>query len=262
MTGRLEGKAALVTGGAKGIGAGIVRAMRAEGAEVWAADVDFDGATELGRETGARPLRLDVAEEADWETVAETLRRELPGGLSILVHNAGIGISKPLPDVTLRQWRKTMSINCDGVFLGCRAMEPLLALAGRKHSPASVIIISSIAGIVGFPEQADYNTTKGAIRQLSKSLAIEWPKRGCAIRCNSIHPGCIRTPLLDTTIAGWIEAGLLPPGATVDDTGTLCPLGVVGEPSDIAMGAVYLGSDESRFVTGIELVIDGGIVAA
>jgi 3(or 17)beta-hydroxysteroid dehydrogenase len=218
--------------------------------------------TALGRETGARPLQLNVAEEADWEAAADMLRREAPGGLSILVHNAGIGISKPLPDVTLRQWRKTMSINCEGVFLGCRTMEPLLAAAGSKHRPSSVVIISSIAGIVGFPEQADYNTTKGAVRQLSKSLAIEWPKRGRSIRCNSIHPGCIRTPLLDASIAGWIEAGLLPPGSTTDATGALCPLGVVGEPSDIAMGAVYLGSDEARFVTGIELVIDGGIVAA
>lgn len=259
MAGRLTGKTALVTGAAQGIGAAIVEAMRAEGAEVFAADINIDGVIEVAATCGARPLRLDVASEAGWDDAADIVGAA--GPLSILVNNAGIEIVKPMTEHSLDDWRRLMAVNVDGIFLGCRTLQPLLAAGGEPGSPASVINISSIAGLVGYPDQLAYNTSKGAVRHMTKSLAIEWAAHGLGIRCNSIHPGCIRTPMLEMALDGWIREGSIPAEDPWTAVAALCPLNMVGMPQDIAMGAIYLASDEARFVTGIELVIDGGWVA-
>jgi len=258
---RLKGRTALVTGAAQGIGAGIARVMAAEGATLILTDLNGPGVAALAAELNARALVHDVASEDDWARVAETVRSAF-GRLDVLVNNAGIEVVKPVSETSLADWRRVMSINLDGVFLGCRAMQPLLAQAGARGASASVINISSIAGLVGYPNQAAYNTSKAGVRHLTKSLAIEWAHHGHAIRVNSIHPGCIRTPMLELAVAGWVAEGSIPadadPWAAIAD---LCPLRRVGRVEDIAHGAVYLASDESAFVTGLELVIDGGWVA-
>lgn len=254
MARRLEGKVALVTGAGRGIGAGIAAAFREQGATAYGGDLSVpDGADD-------HCLLLDVRREDHWQS-AERLIREREGRLDILVNNAGVELVRPLPEVTLDDWRHVMAVNVDGVFLGCRTLQGLLAASGTAAATASVINISSIAGIVGYPDQAAYNTSKGAVRHLTKSLAIEWAAHHLPIRVNSIHPGCIRTPMLEEAVAGWTKQGLLNADDPWADVGALCPMNKVGSPRDIAMGAVYLASDEAGFVTGIELVIDGGWVA-
>lgn len=260
MAERLRGKSALITGAAQGIGAGIARAMAAEGASLFLADINQDGIRDLAREIDAAALHLDVTSEAGWNVAAAQIA-DAKGALSILVNNAGIELIKPLVAMSLAEWRNVMAVNVDGIFLGCRTLQPLLAKGGAAGAPASVINISSIAGLVGYPDQAAYNTSKGAVRHMTKSLAIEWAAHRLPIRANSIHPGCIRTPMLEMAVEGWVREGSIPAHDPWGAVAALCPLNAVGAPQDIAMGAVYLASDEARFVTGIELVIDGGWVA-
>jgi 3(or 17)beta-hydroxysteroid dehydrogenase len=257
MADRLKGKIALVTGAAQGIGAGIARAMAAEGATIFAADINVAGVEALAAEIGAEPLALDVTREEAWKAAAD----RIGSALSILVNNAGVELVKPMTDHSLSDWRSVMAVNVDGLFLGCRTLQPLLASGGTAGAPASVVNISSIAGLVGYPDQLAYNTSKGAVRHMTKSLAIEWAAHALPIRCNSIHPGCIRTPMLELAVEGWAREGSIPEDDPWGAVAALCPLNAVGAPEDIAMGAVYLASDEARFVTGIELVIDGGWVA-
>jgi len=256
MGDRLSNKVALVTGAAQGIGAAIARAMAAEGARVIAADRNLAGCEALAAESGIAALALDVTSESDWTAAADHIVSTF-GSLSILVNNAGVELVKPMTEHSLADWRGLMAVNVDGVFLGCRTMQPLLAASGA----ASVVNISSIAGLVGYPDQLAYNTSKGAVRHMTKSLAIEWASHALPIRCNSIHPGCIRTPMLEMAVEGWVREGSIPADDPWAAVASLCPLNLVGSPQDIAMGAVYLASDEARFVTGIELVIDGGWVA-
>lgn len=256
MGDRLNNKVALVTGAAQGIGAAIARAMAAEGAHVIAADRNVAGCEALAVESGISALALDVTSESDWAAAADHIASTF-GSFSILVNNAGVELVKPMTEHSLADWRGLMAVNVDGLFLGCRTMQPLLAASGA----ASVVNISSIAGLVGYPDQLAYNTSKGAVRHMTKSLAIEWASHTLPIRCNSIHPGCIRTPMLEMAVEGWVREGSIPADDPWAAVASLCPLNLVGSPRDIAMGAVYLASDEARFVTGIELVIDGGWVA-
>lgn len=260
MAGRLNEKTVLVTGAAQGIGAGIARSMAREGAQVLIGDINETAASDLAKEIGGSAHHLDVSSPESWKAIAAQVGDQF-GQLHILVNNAGLELVKPMADHSKEDWRSIMSVNVDGVFLGCQTFEPLLQKAGETGKPASVINISSIAGLVGYPDQVAYNTSKGAVRHLSKSLAIEWAAHGAGIRCNSIHPGCIRTPMLEMAVEGWVENGSVPAEDPWAAVASLCPLNMVGSPEDIAMGAVYLASDEARFVTGIELVIDGGWVA-
>jgi 3(or 17)beta-hydroxysteroid dehydrogenase len=254
--GRVEGKVAIVTGGALGIGKACAQVLAREGAQVVITDIkEAEGRALAGEITAAggqaRFVRHDVAQEAEWQQViAATL--EAFGRLDILVNNAGIGTSVNIEEETLAGWRRLMSINLDAVFLGTQAAIKTMKATGG----GSIVNISSIEGIVGDPSIAAYNASKGGVRLLTKSAALYCAKGGLGIRVNSVHPGYIRTPMIDNALAA------SPNGqAMYDYLVSLHPVGHLGDPDDIAYGVLYLASDESKFVTGSELVIDGGYTA-
>jgi NAD(P)-dependent dehydrogenase (short-subunit alcohol dehydrogenase family) len=261
--GRVSGKIALVTGGASGIGRGCAEALAAEGATVVVTDVQ----NTLGQETvttirqaGGEAIYLtqDVTQEEVWIATIAAIKDQF-GRLDILVSNAGIGIGGPITEMTLADFRRQQSINVEGVFLGVKHALPLMRAGGG----GSVINISSVAGMVGSPNLAAYSATKGAVRLFTKSVALECAALKDGVRVNSVHPGIIETAIWDSISAG--IGGALPSGANRIDldaiTAISTPLGVKGLPRDIALGVVYLASDESRYVTGTELIIDGGMVA-
>ena len=251
MAGRVEDKVAIVTGAASGIGRGCAELLAREGARVVITDVQ----EELGRETAkaiggdAVFVRHDVTSEASWREVIDAALARF-GRLDVLVNNAGIIIVVDIEETTVEQWRKIMTVNAEGVFLGCKHAIPAM----RRSGGGSIINISSAAGIVGTPAFPAYSASKGAVRLLTKSVAAHCRDKGDAIRCNSIHPGGVDTPLL-RAIGG--RRGL------PDLDGLAAPGGAVGygTPADIGHLAVYLASDESRFMTGAELAIDGGLTA-
>ncbi|RMB00656.1 NAD(P)-dependent dehydrogenase (short-subunit alcohol dehydrogenase family) [Eilatimonas milleporae] len=256
---RLKNKIALVTGASRGIGAAIARLYVSEGAETILTDID-DGAGEaLVRDLGpsASYLHLDVSDEDQWLAAADHIAAG-PGRLDILVNNAGITgfeeTSGPYDPESLdmASWHMVHSVNLDGVALGCKYGIRLM-----KPSPAaSIVNISSRSGMVGIPAAAAYASSKAAVRNHTKSVALYCAQQGYAIRCNSIHPAAILTPI-------W-EPMLGEGAARADALKTLAadiPLGHIGDPDDVAWAAVYLGADESKYVTGAELTIDGGILA-
>ena len=241
-----------------GLGAASAGMLAREGATVVLTDLkDHEGqavARAINAEGGkALYLHHDVASEEDWKSViAQTVSGF--GRLDVLVNNAGVGIGAPPEEQTLQQWRWLMSINLDGVFLGTKHA----ILAMKQHPPkgGSIINLSSIEGLVGDPNLGAYNASKGGVRLYTKSVALYCAKSGLNIRVNSIHPGYIWTPMVEIYLK---ERGDLAAGRGAVDA--MHPIGHVGEPDDIAYGVVYLASDESKFVTGSELVIDGGYTA-
>ena len=248
---RLESKVALISGGARGMGAVEAHLFAQEGAKVVIGDV----LEEEGRQTEAAVneaggecvfVRLDVTSEADWAAaVGEAVSRF--GKLDVLVNNAGISSTGGIEDLTVEDWDRTMDINTKGVFLGTKAAIPEMRRAGG----GSIINISSGAGIAPAPGTSGaYAASKGAVRIFSKSTAVQYAREN--IRCNSVHPGPIETPMLRSARGS---------GAELDDTIERVPLGRIGRPEEIAYGVLYLASDESSFVTGSELVIDGGRTA-
>jgi NAD(P)-dependent dehydrogenase (short-subunit alcohol dehydrogenase family) len=253
--GRVEGKVCLVTGAALGLGAASARMLAREGGRIVITDVkEAEGralADELNNGGGECIfVRHDVSSEQDWARAIElTLSRF--GRLDVLVNNAGVALAGGVEATTLEQWRWLMSINLDGVFLGARHAVPVM-----KRTGGSIVNLSSIEGLIGDPNLAAYNASKGGVRIFTKSLALDCAKRGYGIRANSIHPGYIRTPMVD----GYVHIQE-DPEAALDALAALHPLGHIGEPDDIAYGVLYLASDESKFVTGAELVIDGGYTA-
>jgi len=252
---RVKGKIALVTGAGLGLGRAAALMLAREGARVIVTDVkDAEGAAvadEIVASGGeAMFISHDVASAADWKRViAATLSRF--GGLDILVNNAGVALAANIEDTTEEQWRWLMSINLDGVFFGTQQ-----AIAVMKAKGGSIINLSSIEGLIGDPNLAAYNASKGGVRIFTKSAALHCAKAGYKIRVNSIHPGYIWTPMVEN----YLKAQTDPEAARTAVAG-LHPLGHLGEPNDIAYGIVYLASDESKFVTGAELVIDGGYTA-
>jgi NAD(P)-dependent dehydrogenase (short-subunit alcohol dehydrogenase family) len=262
---RMAGKVALVTGGADGIGRACALALAREGARVFAADVDAEGLTETASLAegpwAVEVARLDVTSEADWSDVVARIARDA-GGLHALVNNAGLCIRAPLLETTNEIWRRQMAVNLDGVFYGTRAAMPLLAEADG----AAIVNISSLAGLSGVPGLSAYCATKGGVRLFTKAVALECAAARNGVRVNSVHPGAIETAI-------WVKMqndGRLDPGsnsaeALMESTrqvaAQVTPLGFAGAPQDIAEGVLYLCSDAARFVTGTELVIDGGVYA-
>jgi 3(or 17)beta-hydroxysteroid dehydrogenase len=250
---RLAGKTAFVTGAASGIGAAIVRRFVAEGARVALADIDTAGGESLAAELGsaARFLRHDVTAEADWiDNLACAVAAF--GRLDILVNNAGIGPAGTIEKTSLAEWRRVHAVNLDGVFLGCKHGIAVL----RQSGGGSIVNLSSVAGLMGTPTLAAYGSSKAAVRQLTKSAALHCAQRRDAIRCNSIHPAFAATPMVEAMIA----QSKAPERTRAALAGQI-PLGRLGEAEEVAALALYLASDESRFVTGGEFVIDGGLTA-
>lgn len=244
---RLQGKTALITGGSSGLGNAMVRRFVAEGAAVIIADIDDANGQALAAELGQQAsfVHLDVAKEEDWQ-------RALSGGASIdvLINNAGITTYGSIEEVTLDQFKHELDIDVIGVFLGCKYAVANMKAGGRG---GSIINMSSLAGLRANGNLAAYNAAKAAVTLLTKSVAMHCATSGYGIRCNSIHPGVIHTPILDKVLAqvpnpdevyaGWVATH---------------PIGRIGKPEEIAAMAVYLASDEAGFTTGAEFKVDGG----
>ena len=247
---RLDGRVALVTGAASGIGKATAHRLASEGAAVLVTDIAGEAGEAVVKEitdAGGRAafFRHDVTSERDWE--AATARAvEVFGSLDILVNNAGMGDLKTIEDTTLEEWNRTIDIDQTGVFLGMKVAAPYL----KKSEHASIINISSIFGTSGgFGTSPAYHAAKGAVRTLTKNAALHWATAG--IRVNSVHPGFIETPILEPAR-----------GTEFWDAMTaVTPMGHLGQPDDIAAGVTYLASDDAKFVTGLELYIDGGYIA-
>lgn len=252
-SGRVDGKVALVTGAGMGLGRATALLLASEGASIAVTDVNASAGGEtvdLIREAGgsAAFLAQDVVREDGWiETVKWV--GDTFGCLHVLVNNAGIAIAKNVEETTLEEWRRTMAINADGVFLGCKHAIPLMARSGG----GSIVNLSSIDGIIGEADLAAYCASKGAVRTLTKAVAVHCAEKRYGIRCNSIHPGYIWTPQTENYLR---DLGTL--DAERAKALSRHPIGRLGEPNDIAYMVLYLASDESRFVTGSEMVVDGG----
>ena len=250
--GRCDGKVALVTGGASGIGAASARMLAAQGAQVMIADRDTANGKAVAAEIGSNAafVALDVASQDSWDTaVAATITAF--GGWNVLVNCAGILRHGSIESETMDDWRQTMEVNVKGTWRGCK-----LAVAHMKAGGGSIVNLSSIAGIEGGADLCAYSTSKGAVRLLTKSVALYCAERGWQVRCNSVHPGIIETPMLETYFAERDD-----PQAEREAWDRVMPLGIRGEPEDIGHMIVYLACDESRLVTGAEMVVDGGAMA-
>ncbi len=255
---RCAGKKAFVTGAARGLGEAIARMLARHGAQVFLSDIDGAAvervAASLVAEHGPGAAHFathDVRDEARWRDVLAEADAAM-GGLSVLVNNAGIGVQGRVEEVSLEDWHRVMAINLDSVFLGCKHALPYL----RHSQPAAIVNISSIASIVADGQYAAYNASKAAVMHLTKSVALDCARAGHDVRCNSVHPGFIRTAIIERYFELHGEAE-----ATRKLTKAI-PMKRLGQPDDVANAVLYLASDESRFTTGSELKVDGGISAA
>jgi 3(or 17)beta-hydroxysteroid dehydrogenase len=250
MEQRLAGKTALVTGGASGIGLALAQRFALEGAHVVIGDVDAAAGERACAETPNFAFeRLDVTDDQAWQAVTDGVAARY-GRLDILVNNAGIIAVASIESITLETWRRVQSVNVDGTFLGCRH-----GVRVMKERGGVILNMSSVSGIVGGHNLVAYNAAKGAVRLLTKSVALHCARQGYGIRCNSIHPGFVETRMLDDIADG------RDPEALREKLRAGVPLGRNAEPSEIAALTAYLASDEAAFVTGAEFVIDGGVTA-
>ena len=250
---RLEGKTALVTGAASGIGLQTSIRLAEEGARVMMTDINLEEGLQQAEKLGANAtfLKLDITEEEEWISVLdETVKRF--DRLDILVNSAGMVLIADVEQITLEDWRKVHAVNLDGTFLGCKHG----VRAMKKFGAGSIINLSSVSGMIGGFNLAAYNSSKGAVRMLTKSVALHCARAGYGIRCNSIHPTFIETPMLESMIRDSPD-----PEKARQTLVRQVPLRRIGKPDDVANMIVYLASDESTFVTGTEMVIDGGVIA-
>jgi NAD(P)-dependent dehydrogenase (short-subunit alcohol dehydrogenase family) len=248
-SGKLRDRVAMVTGAASGLGEAIARRYWAEGASVVLADIDERAGRALVSEFGeaARFERLDVTEEKDWLAVLRAVGTAY-GGLDVLVNNAGITTVGSVESLTVERFRNMLEIDLVGVFLGLKHAVPLM-----KGRNASIINMSSMCGIRAQADLAGYNAAKAGVTHLTKSAALHYAKSGYGIRCNSIHPGAIRTAMLEKVMAQVDD-----PKKLYDGWIAVHPIGRLGMPEEVAALALYLASEESGFATGGEFVIDGG----
>jgi 3(or 17)beta-hydroxysteroid dehydrogenase len=249
---RLEGKVALITGGASGIGLAAARRFTEEGATVVVGDIDREGGEAACRSFPRATFEtLDVTSDESWRRAADAAVAR-HGAPDILVNSAGIATIGSIEDVSLEDWRRTLAVNLDGTFLGCRHGVRIMK-AGRG---GSIINMSSVSGIIGGHNLAAYNAAKGAVRLLTKSVALHCARKGYGIRCNSVHPGFVETPML----ADVVRHSRNPDDARAKLSASV-PLGRNAQADEVAALIAYLASDESAFVTGSEMVIDGGVTA-
>jgi len=252
---RLAGKVAIITGGGSGMGRATARLFAAEGAKVLVTDIDEPAIRSVAGEIGgaARFLRHDVADEAGWRAVIDTARQAF-GGLHILVNNAGSAIEGTPETTTLANWRRVHAVNVEGVFLGCRAAIPAI----RDSGGGSLVNIASRAALGAAPMHlAAYGASKAAVREFTMTVAVHCARAGYNIRCNSINPGAIDTPLLHASFAQAED-----PEARKQAIVGRVPMGRMGKPVEIAYAALYLASDEAAYVTGAEINVDGGAACA
>jgi Dehydrogenases with different specificities (related to short-chain alcohol dehydrogenases) len=243
QNGRIDGKIAFVTGGASGLGLDIVRRFVAEGASVVIADIDVPAGEALAAETGQRFVKLDVSKEEEWLAALGTCER-----IDVLVNNAGITTHGSIEELTLEAFRHEFSVDVDGVFLGCKHIVPKM-----KDHGGSVINMSSMCGVRAQADLAAYNAAKAAVTHLTKSVALHYAAKGYGIRCNSVHPGAIHTPIIDKVMAQVSD-----PEALYASFVASHPVGRLGKPEEVSAIVLFLASDESSFATGAEFRIDGG----
>ncbi|HYM31895.1 MAG TPA: glucose 1-dehydrogenase [Candidatus Cybelea sp.] len=253
---RLKGKVALITGAASGIGRATAALFAREGAKVVLTDLDGKAgeavAADIAKSGGETLfLKHDATNEADWQRVVAAAISAF-GRLDALVNNAGIGLAKSLLETTVDDWRRVMAVNLEGVFLGTR--EGVLVM--RDRGGGAIVNVSSIAGIVGLPRSPAYSASKGGVRLLTKAAALESAQSGWKVRINSVHPGYIETPM----VLGHIARAADPEQAR-QYLISRHPIGRLGRPEEIAEAILFLASDESSFMTGAELVADGGYTA-
>ncbi len=260
-------KIAIVTGGAQGIGAATARMLAAGGAHVVIADI----ATALGEQTAAEIraaggraefAQLDVASETQWKALVERLCAT-HGGLDILVNNAGIEFNKYLQDVTLEDWRKLNAINGEGVFLGTKyCIWGMTQGSTTRPQGGSVVTVASVAGLQGFPGLSAYCMSKGGVRIFSKAVAVECGLMKNGVRSNVVCPGIIKTPMYDSILPEWTASGV---GATIEETVAnlekLAPMGRIGKAEEVAAAICFLASDDASFITGTDIIVDGGTAA-
>jgi len=256
VEGRLKGKSALITGAGSGIGAAIAQMFVREGAQVLLTDINEAAASAradaLG--TSAAAVAHDVTVPEDW-TAAVAAAESRFGGLNILVNCAGICLPGTVEETSLEAWRKTHAVDLDSVFLGCKIALPLIARTTAAGGRGAILNIASISAVIAAANMAAYNSAKAAVRHLSKSVALHCARAGYNVTCNTLMPTFIDTPLIDGLTGGRERTEM------VAKLARQVPLGRIGEPDDVAYAAVYLCSDEAKFVTGAELCIDGGISA-
>ncbi|MEP0708708.1 MAG: glucose 1-dehydrogenase [Parvibaculum sp.] len=262
---RMKNKVALVTGAAKGIGAATAAILAREGAKIVCTDLDEQAgqavADEIANAGGeASFIRHDVVNEAEWEAAAKHAEEKF-GGLHILVNNAGIAPeSGPIEEKTLESWQRTISVDLDSVFLGCKhGIRTIKKYTAKGGAGGSIINISSILGLVGQPGASDYNAAKGGVRLLTKSAALECADAGYNIRVNSVHPGYIDTPMVKNVINRGVMGGAVVGANEMREMLIMLhPVGRLGIAEEIANAILFLASDESSFMTGSEVVVDGG----
>lgn len=254
----LKNKVVAVTGGASGLGKAIVQRLAAEGATAVITDIEASTGEATAAELRCDFLQHDVTDEAQWSYVSDAIRRR-HGGLHVLVNNAGIvaaGEAVSPEDTSLADWRRVFAVNVEGVFLGCRAAIPAIHASGG----GSIINISSVAGLLATPYATAYGASKATVRQLTKSVAQHCIERKYKIRCNSVHPGPIRTGLWDKHAADTARKRGVSIETIVNEIEAAVPMGEFTRAEDVAAMVAFLASEEARHITGAEMIVDGGVI--
>tara|TARA_B100001057_G_scaffold152246_1_gene152275 strand:+ start:3536 stop:4303 length:768 start_codon:yes stop_codon:yes gene_type:complete len=253
---RVKGKVAIVTGAASGLGFAAAQKLLKEGSKVILTDINNDVLDTMNERLTSfsssqfKTYHHDVASEDSWKEVID--RSELDfESINILVNSAGISLGADIVSTDFEVWKKVHEVNLDSVFLGCKYATPIMA----KYGAGSIINISSISGIVAGWNTAAYNSSKAGVRHLTKSVALYCAKKGYDIRCNSIHPAFVNTPILDPLKQAFGDE------EAIRKLARQIPINRIGEPEDVAYAILYLASDESKFITGTEIVLDGGLSA-